>query len=115
MLTFVFSIDSPISEPMIYGLSGNTYTLVENMTLNLTCVVEAGNPLATLAWKCNAGTVTDESSRSKTILRVTWLAERNKDRYCTCTAYHPSFSSVRSATAIVEVLCKYLESVQLIA
>ena len=73
--------------------------------------MEGGNPLASLTWNCNKGKVTDESSGNKTILRVTWIAERNKNRSCTCTAYHPAFSSNQSATANVEVFCEYLKTV----
>ena len=83
------------------------------MTLNLTCEIEGGNPLATLTWNCYKGNVMDESSGNKTIRRVTWIAERNKDGSCTCTAYHPAFSSNRSDTINVEILCEYFKTVLL--
>lgn len=82
--------------------------IAEMTSVNASCFIHGGNPLATLELSCNgnSGRNYSTSLTSISILIFTPTSAYNM-KNCTCIATHPVISFEKSMSEIIEVQCKY--------
>ncbi|XP_062605655.1 synaptogenesis protein syg-2-like [Saccostrea cucullata] len=95
----------PSSDPVFTasppGLQYNTGT-----TVNLTCQLPGGNPLATLSWRCKntAMTGTNQSTFTTAVSVLPLVMDSSyNNQQCTCTANHRLLTSPKSTSVSLTV------------
>lgn len=103
-------VDPPSGDPSISS-SSQTFVYTSGESVNLTCTVFGGNPIANLSWECSyTDPKTETRSNSSFAASILFLNVdkefNNKD--CTCTASHPL--QVKKETVMLTVYCEYYNS-----
>lgn len=101
---FELDVRYPPSGDLSISSSSHSFVYTTGDSVNLTCTVSGGNPIANLSWVCgsnNPTTVTiSNSSLAASVLRLKVdKAFNNKD--CTCTASHPLQNKNKTVKLIV--------------
>lgn len=83
---------APETAPEIRGYTNNEI-LYETEKKNISCILNGGNPVATLTWKCRGSTKSDTNHSIEGEARSTITLNINRDynnKQCICTATHPA-------------------------
>lgn len=97
---------------MSISSTSHSFVYTTGDSVNLTCTVFGGNPIANLSWECSSkDPITETRSNSTLAASVLFLKVdktfNNKD--CTCTASHPLQNKTKTVKLIV--YCEYFNNV----
>jgi hypothetical protein len=83
----------------------------EGSIVTLTCIIQGGNPVATITWSCegaNQITPTGSPSTVHTISSVELVTSKNNNgQICTCTGRHILWTNDKAQQHNISVYCKY--------
>lgn len=100
---FCFVLDPPSENPYISS-SSRSFVFTSGDSVNLTCIVIGGNPIANLSWNCSSNNLETETHNNSTLgASVLFLKVDKKfnNRDCTCIATHPLQTKIKSEKLIV--------------
>ena len=102
-------LDQPRTLPTITPTPvGPTF---EGSKVTLTCIIQGGNPVATITWSCegaNQITPTGSPSTVHTISSVELVTSKNNNgQKCTCTGRHILWTNDKAQQHNISVYCKY--------
>lgn len=94
----------PPSENPYISSSSRSFVFTSGDSVNLTCIVIGGNPIANLSWNCSSNNLETETHNNSTLgASVLFLKVDKKfnNRDCTCIATHPLQTKIKSEKLIV--------------
>lgn len=108
----IISVVDPPSGDLSISSSSHSFVYTNGDSVNLTCTVFGGNPIANLSWECGSKdpTTVKISNSSLAASVLTLKVDKvfnNKD--CTCTASHPLQNKNKTVKLIVH--CEYFNNV----
>ena len=85
--------------------------IIENNTVTLTCIIQGGNPVATITLSCDGATQITPTGSSSTVDAISSVelvtSKNNNGELCTCTGRHPLWTNDKAEQQTITVYCKY--------
>jgi hypothetical protein len=79
--------------------------------VSLTCIIQGGNPVATITWSCEGATqiTTRSPSTVDAISSIELVTSKNNNgQTCTCTGRHILWTNDKTQQHNITVYCKYM-------
>ena len=108
-------LDQPMTSPTITQTPVGS--IIEGNKVNLTCTIQGGIPVATIAWSCIGATQITPTGSPSTIDAISSVelvtSKDNNGQNCTCTGRHILWTNDKTQQHIITVYCKYSLCLQL--
>ena len=102
-------LDQPTTTPTI--IQTPIGPIIEGNKVTLTCIIQGGNPVATITWSCDGATQitpTGSPSTEDVISSVELVTSKdNHGQICTCTGRHILWTNDKIQQHTITVYCKY--------
>lgn len=108
----IISVVDPPSGNLSISSSSHSFIYLTGDSVNLTCTVFGGNPIANLSWECSSkdpNTVTRSNSTLAALVLFLKVDKTFNNKDCTCRSSHPLQNKNKTVTLIVQ--CEYFSNV----
>ena len=102
-------LDQPTTLPTITQTPDGP--IIEGNKVTLTCIIQGGNPVATITWSCEGATqiTTGSPSTVDAISSIELVTSKNNNgQTCTCTGRHLLWTNDKAQQHNITVYCKYI-------
>ena len=103
------TLDQPTTTPNITQTPVGP--IIEGNKVTLTCIIQGGNPVATITWSCDGPTQitpTRSPSTGEVISSIEFVTSKsNNGEICTCTGRHLLWTVDEKEQHTITVYCKY--------
>ena len=103
-------LDQPTTLPTITQTPDGP--IIEGNKVTLTCIIQGGNPVATIAWSCEGATQITPTGSPSTVDAISSIelvtSRNNNGQTCTCTGRHLLWTNDKTQQHNITVYCKYI-------
>ena len=86
--------------------------IIEGNQVTLTCIIQGGNPVATITWSCDGATEITPTGSPSTVDAISSIelvtSKNNNGQTCTCTGRHLLWTNDKTQQHNITVYCKYI-------
>ena len=103
-------LDQPTTPPTITQTPVGP--IIEGNKVTLTCIIQGGNPVATITWSCEGATQITPTGSPSTIDAISSIelvaSQNNNGQTCTCTGRHLLWTNDKTQQHNITAYCKYI-------